>query len=213
MYFARHGETEWNALRRYQGRSDIPLNSRGRSQASLLGKRICSLEPEAIFYSPLGRARETARIVGSLWRKYDLCEPLEELQEWDFGLWEGLTVEQIESSYGSLYSRWRKDPGKETPPEGESLEALKRRVTRALSCIEGYGFSRVLVVSHGGVVRAALMVLLGLGDSSFWELTMQNCALTGVEKRNGKAVLSFYDDDSHLAGETYEDGETSRQSP
>ncbi|HPJ27208.1 MAG TPA: histidine phosphatase family protein [Synergistaceae bacterium] len=201
MYFARHGETEWNALRRYQGRSDVPLNFRGRSQASLLGERIRSLEPKAIFYSPLVRARETARIVGSLWGKYDLCEPLEELQEWNFGLWEGLTVEQIESSYGSLYSRWRKNPGKETPPEGESLEALKRRVAKGLSRIEQYGFSRVLVVTHGGVVRAALMILLGLEDSSFWDLTMRNCALTGVEKRNGKVMLSFYDDDSHLSPE------------
>ncbi|HOO63105.1 MAG TPA: histidine phosphatase family protein [Synergistaceae bacterium] len=201
LYLARHGETEWNALRRYQGKSDIPLNSRGRSQASLLGKRIRSFKPEAIFYSPLLRARETARIIGAFSRDHSLCKPLEELQEWDFGLWEGLTVEQIESSYGSLYSQWRKNPGALSPPGGESLDALKVRVKKGLEKIEEHGFSRVLAVTHGGVVRAALLVILGLEDSSFWEMTMRNCSLTGVKRVRGKAVLSLYDDDSHLSPE------------
>ncbi len=198
MYFARHGETAWNALRRYQGRSDIPLNSQGEHQARLLGRRICSLKPEAIFYSPLLRAKETARIVGSLWKEHTLCMPLEELQEWNFGAWEGLTVEEIESSYGEDYLRWRQNPGSYVPPGGESLESLKGRVQQALSRIEAYSFSRVLVVTHGGVVRAALMVLLGLENSSFWEMTMKNCSLTGVTRREGASVLSIYDDDSHL---------------
>jgi alpha-ribazole phosphatase/probable phosphoglycerate mutase len=199
MYFARHGETEWNARRRYQGRSDIPLNSRGKDQAFLLGKRICSLKPEAIFYSPLLRAKETAQIVGSLWKDYCLCIPLEELQEWNFGAWEGLGVDEIENSYGAEYARWRKNPGSYVPPQGESLESLKRRVAKALRRMEEYSFSRVLAVTHGGVVRAALLVLLGLQDSSFWEMSMSNCSLTGVEKKAGASVLSIYDDNSHLS--------------
>ena len=136
--------------------------------------------------------------MGGLWKKHTLCMPLEELQEWNFGAWEGLTVGEIESSYGEDYLGWRRNPGSYVPPGGESLESLKERVHQALSRIEAYSFSRVLVVTHGGVVRAALMVLLGFENSSFWEMTMKNCSLTGVTKRGGASTLSIYDDDSHL---------------
>ncbi len=201
MYFVRHGETEWNALGRYQGRSDVPLSGRGRAQAAFLAERVASIKPRSVFFSPLSRARETAKIALQVWEKVERATPLESLQEWDFGLWEGLSVRAIEETYGSAYARWRENPEGETPQGGESLQELRARVRGALKTIQETGLSPVLVVTHGGVVRAALMELFNLGGASFWKMRVSNCSIFWVSRRNGKFSLSLYNDDSHIKAE------------
>jgi len=150
---ARHGETDWNRESRFQGHADTPLNESGREQARGLAERLAGEKIDAIYASPLSRARETAEIVG---RRLGLgIETAEGLREVDVGSWSGLTRTQIEERFPEGFRRWLQfDHGWD---DGESYEALGARVLLTLREIAGrHPRKRVLVVSHGGPMRAAL---------------------------------------------------------
>jgi probable phosphoglycerate mutase len=161
LYLARHGETDWNAAGRWQGQSDIPLNDRGRAQAGTLGEALRDKGVTAIVSSDLSRARETATIAGAvvgLGLAYD--DP--GLRERTFGVFEGLTREQCEMLHPEAWFAWveRQKP----PPGGEAREVLAARVTAAMGRASELAVapgSAVLVVTHGGAMRAADGVATG----------------------------------------------------
>lgn len=147
ILLARHGETDWNLNRRVQGHSDTPLNDTGRAQAQALGEELAGERIDAVYSSDLVRAHETARAV---------AEPrglgvtaIRDLRERHFGTWEGLTDDEI-------FARF--DPTPETSwGDGETREEMAGRVLDALRRIAAtHPGSRVLVVSHGGPLRAVL---------------------------------------------------------
>ena len=147
ILLARHGETDWNLARRVQGHSDTPLNETGRAQARALGEELAGERIDAVYSSDLVRAHETARAV---------AEPrglgvtaIRDLRERHFGTWEGLTDEEI-------FARFNPTP--ETSwGDGETREEMADRVLGALRRIAAtHPDSRVLVVSHGGPLRAVL---------------------------------------------------------
>ena len=140
LVLVRHGETEWNRLGKVQGLSDIPLNETGRRQARDAGRRLKSQHWDAIAASPLGRAAETAEIIA---REVGLRGPelVEALVERNYGEAEGMTGEEIDRRWGGeLKAR-------------ESRESVLERVVPALVALaERHPDSRVLVVTHGGVI-------------------------------------------------------------
>ncbi len=140
LVLVRHGETEWNRLGRVQGLSDIPLNETGRRQARDAGRRLRSQHWDAIVASPLARAAETAEIIA---REVGLPGPelVEALVERNYGEAEGLTGEEIDRRWGGeLKAR-------------ESRESVLERAVPALVALaERHPDSRVLVVTHGGVI-------------------------------------------------------------
>lgn len=207
LLLARHGQTEWNSVTRYQGKTDVPLNETGRLQAARLAARLCFWEPEKMFTSPLLRARETAGIV---WERLQGSEPpplsvLPELAEIDFGDWEGLTIPEIESRHGMLFSQWREDPSQVVPPGGESFPQVLERVGRALDRILQGPEERILVVGHGGIMRAILVRLLGVPASLVWRMRMDNCCLLGIDFWKDRAMLAFVNDFLHLLVEGEEE--------
>jgi broad specificity phosphatase PhoE len=136
LLLVRHGETDWNAERRWQGHTDVPLNARGREQAHALAEELASQPPDAIYTSDLSRARETAEIVGGMLGLPVVADP--DLREIDVGSREGLTAAQVG----------------DRPWDGEPHEAHAARVLRAVERIaEHHPGSRVLVVAHGGCLR------------------------------------------------------------
>jgi uncharacterized phosphatase len=147
ILLARHGETDWNADRRVQGHSDTPLNDTGRAQAQALGDELSGVGIDAVYSSDLVRAHETARLV---------AEPLglevtaiRDLRERHFGTWEGLTDEEIFARFPEA----RDGPW----GDGETREEMAERVLAALHRIaDAHPDSSVLVVSHGGPLRAVL---------------------------------------------------------
>ncbi len=150
---ARHGETDWNRESRFQGHADTTLNDAGREQARELAERLADAEIVAIYASPLARARETAEIIGT---RLDLgVETIEGLREVDVGSWSGLTRAEIEQRFPDGFRRWLEfDYGWE---DGESYEELGMRVLEALGELaRRHPGERILVVSHGGPMRAAL---------------------------------------------------------
>ncbi|PRI12599.1 histidine phosphatase family protein [Leucobacter massiliensis] len=145
----RHGETDWNIGRRIQGRTEVPLNERGRAQAREAAGLLATAGAwRGIVASPLGRAAETARIIAA---ELGLAGPVldPELLERDFGPAEGLLVPEA-------HERW---PGLRVPG-AESLETLAERGSRAL-LRHLREQPDTIVVAHGALIRAALTVLGG----------------------------------------------------
>ena len=103
LLLARHGETDWNRARRWQGHADRPLTDRGRAQAAALGDRLANIALDAVYSSDLRRARETAEAV-ALPHGLDVIE-LPELREVDVGSWEGLTRAEAEAKFPDGFRR------------------------------------------------------------------------------------------------------------
>jgi uncharacterized phosphatase len=148
LYLVRHGETEWNRQRRIQGLTDIPLNDTGREQARVTGMLLTRRPITRVIASPLGRARETAQIITA---QLGLGEPelRDAFVERNYGAAEGFDFHEIDVRY---------PPGVEVPGR-ESREDVAARVIPALQMLAvDYQGEAIVVVSHGGAIRAALMV-------------------------------------------------------
>jgi broad specificity phosphatase PhoE len=154
LYFLRHGETDWNAIRRYQGQSDVPLNDRGRAQAARNGRVLRELlagRSDIDFVaSPLLRASETMQIAR---REMGLAandfRRDERLQEIHFGHWEGRIWDVLSVEDPHHFQARKADPFNWRPVGGESYADLAERVRGWLAEIE----RDTVVVSHGGVSR------------------------------------------------------------
>jgi uncharacterized phosphatase len=145
IILARHGETDWNLEYRYQGHSDTPLNEMGRSQARELAEQLAGEPIAAVYSSDLVRAHEPARILAGRLGLGVTAVP--GLRERSFGSWEGLRHEEVVHRF----------PGSRESPDAESREEMLRRVLEALRAIAAaHAGETVLVVSHGGPIRAVL---------------------------------------------------------
>jgi broad specificity phosphatase PhoE len=164
LILVRHGETEGESSIRYHGRTDVALSALGRAQMRLAARAIHSpraIEFAHVFSSPLVRASEGARIVAG---ESPALITIEEFAEVHFGLFEGLTADEIRARYPDEFARWNADrlaPGY-TYPQGESRAAFAERVERGLTRMLAHWTPRdgdALVVAHRGVIRAIVRKL------------------------------------------------------
>ena len=160
VYLARHGQSDWNAANRFQGHSDRPLTELGRRQAAALAEELESQEAlNAIYASPLRRALETASIVGVRLGLEPV--PVDDLREVDVGGWSGLSRNEVEERFPDAFRRWL--DGGEGWEDGETYADMATRVMEALRVIaENHPEDAVLVVSHGGPIRAIHAVAAGM---------------------------------------------------
>ncbi len=174
---ARHGETDWNRESRFQGHADTTLNEAGREQARQLAERLAAEDITAVYASPLLRARETADIVAE--RLGLRVTAVEGLREVDVGSWSGLTRTEIEQRFPEGFRRWLSmDHGWD---DGESYEALGARVLAVLTEVAArHPGGRVLVVTHGGPMRAALAAAASVSyaDARRVAAPVGNCDVT-----------------------------------
>ncbi|HEU6444271.1 MAG TPA: histidine phosphatase family protein [Gaiellaceae bacterium] len=159
ILLARHGESDWNRAQRWQGHADRPLTERGRGQARALAERLAGLELDAVYSSDLVRARETAEIAAAA---HGLpVRELEALREVDVGAWSGLTRAEAERLFPDAYRRWV--AGDEGWDDGETYDQLADRVVGAVKAIAAaHPGQRILVVAHGGPIRAIHAAALGV---------------------------------------------------
>lgn len=201
-FLVRHGATEWNAQGRIQGQSDPSLNRTGQRQARRLGKRLASVPFAQARCSDLRRCSETA--AGILLGRNDVrMQEMPELREKNFGAWEGLTFREVEARYPDLYRNWLAagDPSF-APPGGESDLQLYSRadtvVDRLRVPLTGSG-ANLLVVTHGGMLRALIARLLDLPAQKMWKFRFANTGLSVVSVfDDGGAVVDLLNDTSHL---------------
>jgi broad specificity phosphatase PhoE len=159
VLLARHGESDWNRSKQWQGFADRPLTDLGREQAVELAQRLEDTDLDAVYSSDLQRARDTAEIVART--KGLTVQTTPDLREVDVGSWSGLTRAEAEEQYPEQYARWLQ--GGEGWEDGETYEELGERVVRAITRIaEAHAGERVLVVAHGGTIRALHAAALGV---------------------------------------------------
>ena len=133
VILCRHGETDWNRLGRYQGKTDVPLNARGREQARALARALRDEPIAAVYSSTLDRAYETAREIARLHGVEVVRDA--RLDEINQGLWEGLRRDEIVLTHREIHERWLESPLDLRLPEGETLEEVRARVRQALDDI------------------------------------------------------------------------------
>jgi broad specificity phosphatase PhoE len=185
ILIARHGQSDWNHEKRWQGHADRPLTDRGREQAQTLANRLAHIELDAVYSSDLKRARDTAAVVAES-QGLELRQ-LHDLREVDVGSWSGLTREEAEERFPEGFARWRDGyPGWK---DGETYEAMTDRVLRAVDEIAAeHEGGRVLVVSHGGPIRAMHAAALELDVHAYRRLrpVEPNARLSAVCFVDGK---------------------------
>jgi broad specificity phosphatase PhoE len=190
ILLARHGETDWNREGRFQGRADPPLNDTGRAQAAVLADELADVELAAVYSSPLRRAFESAELIAAPHRLPPVA--LDALREVDVGSWQGLTREEVESRFPEQLAEWLAyDQGWQ---DGETYEEMATRVVTALLRLAGeHEGARILAVTHGGPIRAALAFAAGssysearrrgptIGNAFVAEFAVENGALRRLD--------------------------------
>jgi broad specificity phosphatase PhoE len=172
LVLVRHGETEGESSIRYHGRNDVALSELGRGQMRAARReielRLGDVAFEHIFATPLSRAMEGARIIAGA--EADIIA-VEDFIEVHFGLFEGLTKEEIQARHPIEFEKWRADPlaPTYTYPEGENRAAFTKRVERGLAttlemidAAKRAVSERVLIVAHRGVIRTIVRALTGV---------------------------------------------------
>ena len=197
IILARHGETDWNVSETFRGRADVPLNEAGRKQAEMLGEYLGQEQIDFIYSSPLKRAVETARAIAGR-RKLEV-NAVENLTDFHFGEWQGLSRSEVAEKYPELYRDWLDTPEQVRIPGGESLEDVRSRVVpfvedAVMRCGEG----RIVFVSHRVVHKILVCSFLGLDMSHFWNIRIDTCGLTRIDCGDSRLVLTRHNDTSFL---------------
>jgi len=198
LHLARHGETDDNANKVFQGQRGAGLNARGRAQAERLAERVAP-SIDTIVSSDLQRARETAAIVAAAVKTDVVLDA--GLREVDVGAWTGLSYEEVAAKFPEEWAAWR--AGVDIARGGgETYQGLATRVRATLDRIANdHRGRRVLVVSHGAALRSATCAILGL--SPRWSAPLaglQNTSLTTiVYGDDGETLVLTYNDFAHLS--------------
>ncbi|WP_322091557.1 histidine phosphatase family protein [Paraburkholderia bannensis] len=220
ILFIRHGETDWNRIKRIQGHIDIPLATSGVDQAALLGASLARAAREgarldAIWSSDLMRAQQTAQpIAQALGLTVQLTEGL---RERNYGAFQGHDSDQIAERFPDEYAHWQtRDPGF-APPDGESQRELYHRVLHALEPILAkHPEGRIACVAHGGVLDCIYRFANGIELEAPRAWPLLNTSVNVVDfERDGeqmKARVVSWGDVSHLPGPSDDDG-VKRRSP
>jgi broad specificity phosphatase PhoE len=158
VLLVRHGETDDNAARRFQGRRDTQLNERGREQSRALARSLRDENLQALYTSPLQRASATAQIVGDLLGLKAVVDA--RLMEADAGDWSGRLIADVTAAAPEAWQRWRRADPTFRFPGGESVAEQAARVHAALADV-ARGPLPALVVTHGGSIRAVGAITLG----------------------------------------------------
>jgi broad specificity phosphatase PhoE len=165
LWLVRHGATEWSENGRHTGRTDLALLASGEDDARSLAPRLGSHDFALVLTSPMQRARETARLAG-----YPDAQVDDDLHEWDYGAYEGLTTEEIRRDRPG-WTIWDGDP-----PGGETaahVEARVRRVIRRCGSVTG----DALLFGHGHLLRVLTAVYLGFGPRAGGQFALETATV------------------------------------
>jgi broad specificity phosphatase PhoE len=174
LWLIRHGETEWSRSGQHTGRTDLPLTAEGEAQARRLRELLARVRPASVISSPRQRALDTARIAG-----LQVDTVGEDLAEWDYGDYEGLTTAQIRESVPG-WTVWT-----HPSPNGETIDEVSARADRVLTrALERLADGPVVLISHGHISRVIGARWIGLPASYGSHLALDTAApsLLGAER-------------------------------
>jgi alpha-ribazole phosphatase/probable phosphoglycerate mutase len=184
IWVTRHGQTDLNAQKLMQGRSDIPLNETGRGQAAEAHNKIGNVVFDAVYASPLDRAIETASIVGAVDRSEIITD--ERIIEADFGKYEKRPYSRVGIAM-SLY--WGFPEVFPAPKTVETTDSMIKRVRSFFQELEEKNYENVLVVCHGGIIRVIRGYLEDAPRGYIWRPRPKNCEIRVYNSVNGEHQL------------------------
>jgi broad specificity phosphatase PhoE len=199
LILVRHGQTAWNRERRFLGRTDVPLDARGRSEALAVGQRLAGLPVDRVVSSPLARAADTARAIAAPHGLPVLAD--DGLVELAQGVLEGQLGEELPRRHPAFLAAWLADPGSARVPGGETLAECQERGLRALRQVaaEGRPGRATVVVSHQMLISAVLCHALGRTLHHFREVGHKNAAFSILRLEADHLVVEHLHEHAHLA--------------
>jgi broad specificity phosphatase PhoE len=198
IILVRHGHVEGISPERFRGRADLELTLEGRRQAEATARRIeASWTPDALYASPLSRARTTAEAIG---RPLGLTPtPVPGLVDIDYGEWQGLTPDEVRLKWPEALDTWYRAPHWAAIPGGESLQDVLARAVAALRDVVGrHARETVVVVGHDSVNRIILLNALDLPLSRYRRLGQDPCAINEIDFLAGEFTVRVVNETYHL---------------
>lgn len=183
IVLVRHGEPDADARGKCYGKLDVRLAAQGREQITRVAARLRSFPLAAVYASPRQRARESAEIIAAahnlaVWPEENFCEM-------DFGVFEGLTYDEVAQRYPQEYQQWMERPTEVTFPGGESFAIMCERVRCAAAKLRAaHTGEMIAIVSHGGVNRVLLAEALGIPAQHIFRL---------AQSYAGVSIIDHYD--------------------
>ncbi|CAG4887430.1 histidine phosphatase family protein [Paraburkholderia saeva] len=210
VLFIRHGETDWNRIKRIQGHIDIPLAAGGIEQAQKLAQRLAreaaqGARLDAIYSSDLMRAQQTAQpVADALGMQIELRDSL---RERSYGAFQGHDSDEIAVRFPDEYAHWQtRDPGF-APPHGESMRMFYHRVVHAIEpLVAAHPHGRIACVAHGGVLDCVYRFANSLPLDAPRSYALLNTSLNVVDFDGGAATVVSWADVEHLGGHSDDDG-------
>jgi len=181
LYLIRHGETEGGEVRRYKGSIDVPLSANGIDQMRRVSQRIAAdTILKALYSSDLVRAKKSAEIIGE---PHGLrAEVIPGLRERSFGIWEGMSFDEIREKHPLEFEAWAGNPLEFSPMGGETTLEVSARCMEALnSLLNDHRGEPIAVVSHGGIIRIILCHMLGMPLGNIFRIDQDYGALNVIE--------------------------------
>lgn len=209
VLFIRHGETDWNRIKRIQGHIDIPLAATGIAQAGQLARRLLRESKEgarldAVYCSDLLRAQQTAKpFADALGLSLNLNDGLRE--RW-YGDFQGHDSEEIRAKYPAEYAVWQSHDPDFAPPGGESQRAFSQRVLHAVEpIVAAHPHGRIACVAHGGVLDCIYRFVRAIPLNAPRDWPLLNSSINVVDFQNGQAQVQSWGDVMHLSSPSSDD--------
>jgi broad specificity phosphatase PhoE len=214
LYLIRHGETEGSEEKRYKGTIDVPLSKRGIRQMEEASKYIVELSRnrsnfllshdnppippllkggeggllDAVYCSDLSRAVKSAQIIAEPFRLSPV--KINKLRERDFGVWEGMSFDEIKEKYPEDFNAWARNPLRFSPTGGENTLEVKERCMNAIDrVVDTHNGENIAVVAHGGVNRIILCQFLGIPLENIFRIEQDYGAVNIIEFHGNYPVI------------------------
>jgi probable phosphoglycerate mutase len=198
LILVRHGESEWNRSGRYQGQADAPLSDLGLRQADALANRLRHEQIDAIYTSPLQRARKTAEAISRFHPEVPMTED-PGLYEIHHGVWQGLLAHEVREKYPELLEEWRFYPTRCQMPGGESFSnILKRTLTVRERVCQLHAGGTVLLSTHDVVVKILIADALGMHMDRINRIWVTNASISVIEYTDNLPFLVSLSEACHL---------------
>lgn len=200
IYLVRHGQTEWNAQKRMQGRLNSPLTEMGKFQAEKLSQHLQDIEFNMIFSSPSKRAYETAQIIKGKRNKSII--PVDELMEISLGDMEGMLYDDLlkNERYKKMAENFRKYPENYENPKGESFMDVRNRVMPFFNdTVNIFKGKKILIVSHTCTIKSILNTINETPIKDFWLPMIEPTSYSTVVCEDKKCKIVDYGSTAHLS--------------
>jgi phosphoserine phosphatase len=199
LILVRHGESEWNRIGRYQGQLDAPLSELGLRQAEALAERLSSEKLDAIYSSPLQRARRTADAIAGFHRSLEIQED-PALLEIHHGDWQGLFAADVRERYAEALEEWRTHPTRVQMPNGESFSNILKRTLNFQEriCKQHGRDATILASTHDVVVKILIADALGMHMDRINRLWITNASISVIEYTESLPFLVSLSEACHL---------------